>query len=380
MRGLHYRDKQSGAWILTTGLIFMLGIQLNTVRAAVTTAANPPASPEYQDLKLSGQWFLGYQNGWNAGKHYRLFLVKRGSIAVLKQFGERISGRITYDITVDRDGDGEGDIEMRLKHCFLKAGARQLAFFNQPALEFGLVHRPWLSFEEHINRYRAEGEMFLERSGIVNSADFGITFSALLGEPITAASRRGAITGYPGKWGSLAVGLYNGGGYHALEKNRNKTVEGRLTLRPMPSTLAGFQSSLHGAYGKGNTPAAPKWWLRSLCLTFQNQRLVGQAMVVDGCGNYKGNLVDTNGVSLLFQSYSLFTEVRFPKINSSLFARWDMLRFADQDSYPRQIWQIAGVAYHFAEKCKLIIDYDREWASGQGGVDRKYELVVEVGY
>ena len=34
--------------------------------------------------------------------------------------------------------------------------------------EFGLVHRPWLDFEQKVDQYRAQGKMYIEKSGIFN--------------------------------------------------------------------------------------------------------------------------------------------------------------------------------------------------------------------
>ncbi|MBD3386725.1 hypothetical protein GF407_17615 [candidate division KSB1 bacterium] len=93
-----------------------------------------------------------------------------------------MSGRITPDISVDREGDGEGDLEMRLKYCYIDFKLPDFYLFTIPAIEFGLVHRPWLHYEDKINGYRAQGTMFLERNNIINSGDYGVTFTALLGE------------------------------------------------------------------------------------------------------------------------------------------------------------------------------------------------------
>lgn len=53
----------------------------------------------------------------------------------------------------------------------------------------------------------------------------------------------------------------NGGGYHAVEVNENKSVEPRLSLRPFGDILPGLQTHYVGAYGKGNTTYSPDWIL-----------------------------------------------------------------------------------------------------------------------
>jgi hypothetical protein len=119
------------------------------------------------------------------------------------------------DISVDREGDGEGDMEMRLKYCYIDVKLPDLYLLTNPKVEFGLVHRPWLHYEDRINGYRAQGTMFLERNDIINSGDYGITFTAFLGK-----KKFDHVSTF-GQYGSVSFGFYNGGGYHAIERNLN---------------------------------------------------------------------------------------------------------------------------------------------------------------
>jgi hypothetical protein len=93
-------------------------------------------------------------------------LVRRGYIIIKQQITEELSGRITPDISLDQEGDGEGDIELRLKYLYAKYNFPDLQIFTQSFLEFGLAHLPWLDFEEHMNLYRVERTMFMERKNI----------------------------------------------------------------------------------------------------------------------------------------------------------------------------------------------------------------------
>ena len=40
---------------------------------------------------------------------------------------------------------------------------------------------PWLDFEEHINNFRMQDTMFMERNGLFNSADVGVMAGGNLG-------------------------------------------------------------------------------------------------------------------------------------------------------------------------------------------------------
>ena len=145
-----------------------------------------------QDTKVSGQWFISYSSGKEDNTPSNSFAIKRGYIVIEKKLTDRISGRITPDISVDREGDGEGDLEMRLKYCYIDYKFDNIGFLTDPHVEFGLVHRPWISFEEHINNYRMQGTVYLERNDIFNSGDFGFTYAALLGGEMTKTIKNGS--------------------------------------------------------------------------------------------------------------------------------------------------------------------------------------------
>ena len=99
------------------------------------------------DIKISGQWFLAYITENENDKSHDEFILKRGYLTIEKSLTDNFSVRITQDVAVDREGDGEGDIEIRLKYGYLKYKQKQLLFFTDAFVEFGVVHRPWLDFE-----------------------------------------------------------------------------------------------------------------------------------------------------------------------------------------------------------------------------------------
>ncbi len=165
--------------------------------AALTAAASPqtPAQPakdsgqEVNSTTVGGKWYMNFRVGQSGSKNFSHFGVDRGYIIVRHQLSERLSGRITPDVSIDREGDGEGDLEVRLKYCFVDLSLDDLWILTRPHIEFGLVHRPWLDYEEHVNLYRVQGTMFLERNGIFNSGDYGFTLFSLLGGTIDEGYR-----------------------------------------------------------------------------------------------------------------------------------------------------------------------------------------------
>jgi hypothetical protein len=335
-----------------------------------------------QMFKFETLWYLHYRYGRKAEdagspapgyETYNAFNISRGYLTMkvtpLSWFGGRI--------TLDAHQDDEGDMKVRLKYLYGQFTVpMETKVLTEPNLEFGLVHMPWLDFEEHVNRYRAQGTMLMERSSLFNSADFGVTVGALLGPKLGEAYQKSVSGKYPGAWGSLALGLYNGGGYHAFEKNAAKAFEGRVTLRPAGPYFPYLQLSYFGLIGKGNMEKtddwnAPAWWQHAVMLSFEHRYFVVTGQFVLGKGNQKGTFLDweteidpvtdeevITGIAKVHEHMgaSGFLEIKLPWILSSVIGRYDWFRKEDVDT--QRI--IAGWAFHFFgfHKNFLMLDVD----------------------
>jgi len=355
-------------------IISLIFVQISTGDERTSQRVADPV-----DVKIAGQWFLAYLNGQVNGTRINQFTVNRGYITFNTRFNSSLSGRITPDVSVDQEGDGAGDLELRLKYAYLKWDLPDMSVLVKPSVEFGLARRPWLNFEESINNYRVQGTMYLARNGVINSADFGLMFMALLGGEMDDHYKQNVNGQYPGRYGSIAFGLYNGGGYHALEQNANKSIEGRLSLRPFPESLPGFQASYHGVYGKGNIKEKPDWFVNMGYLSWQQERFSVSATYHIGVGNFKGTAVDSMGKSLDQSGYSLFGEYDIPLLPLSLMARYDCFAqdIDEKDNTDRRY--ILGLAYHIYNNNRLLIDFDRnEGNSLYGENTSRLGITVEV--
>jgi len=331
----------------------------------------------WNGISVSGQWFLAHQNEWSGTDYSNQFFLRRGYVTFSKKFNDAISVRFTQDITTDREGSDAGNIEMRLKYLYIKVspGFQPIPWLSHTYLEFGMVHRPWLDFEEKINRYRLQGTMYGERSGLLNSADFGVTWVGLLGGKIDSSFQRDVNSAYPGKYGSVALGVYNGGGYHALEMNNNKTVEARLSLRPFPGRIPGLQFSYSLASGKGNLPENPAWVMHLGAMTFSSARFRAVAQAVKGKGNSFGTYVDEAFRALPMEGFALFGEWMLRK-DLSVIGRYDRLNVeASSESDPLS-HTIGGICYHFMSGQKVMVDLDL--VDDGNGRQRILEVVMEI--
>lgn len=335
----------------------------------------PQVPSALKDLKIGGLWYLSYQNGDQyAGiadetRVYSKFVVKRGYLNVEKKITPYLSARFTPDVTQD----ATGDVKVRMKYVYAKFSGKGNAFFGKPYVEVGLTHMPWLDFEESINRYRMQDTMFMERNGLFNSADFGVMAGANFGPELDETYKKDVNDHYAGRYGSWQMGIFNGGGYHASEKNHNKVLEGRLTLRPLPDVLPGLQASYFFVDGKGNLPEPdppkklPDYNLNAFMLSYEHKYVVLTGQYYTGKGNAKGDAVYasngpdfTAGDARKMRGYSYFAEVRFPQSAKwSLIGRYD--RFDKDRRDPQSDLQkrtIFGAAYQFYKGNYVLWDYE----------------------
>ena len=189
-------------------------------------AAPAPAPPQYPIVRVGVLSYLQYDAELKNRDDYNTFDVTRAYLNVNGQLSDNIRFRLTPDIRRVNDSSLAGSLLVRIKYAFAQ-------FDNitpRAWIRFGLHQTPWLDFEESIDRYRVQGQMFTERDGLIpGSADFGVSY----------------FTPLPKGYGEVHGGVYNGEGFGSAEINRGKSLQGRLTVRPLPnaSIAKGFRVS-----------------------------------------------------------------------------------------------------------------------------------------
>lgn len=349
--------------------------RLTLLLILLTGLSSPVNGQESLPVEISGQMFLAYQSRQQNGLRSNDFSLKRGYLTIERQFNPVLGVRFTQDITLDREGTDAGDIEMRLKYLYLHINLNQVSWLKNAWIEAGMVSRPWISFEEKINRYRVQGPHFVESMGIITSADFGVSFFSLLGGKLNDEQLGRYRYSYPGRYGSFSIGIYNGGGYFANEKNRNKTIESRLTLRPLPDYLPGLQISYHFVNGKGNLPEGPIFRLNQAALSFESRRLILMAQATSGTGNMAGSFLDLDQQSLPHRGFSIFGELFLYQNILSMFGEYRYFELNSDNPGITTKW-VAGISCHFLSSQKILIDY--EHLTTPSGLRRMVEIAMEI--
>ncbi len=348
---------------------------------ATATPQAPPASASeslWDAIHPSTMWYLSYAASRQDGQSVNRFHIGRGYVTLkykpVKWFAPRV--------TLDAHQDDSGDFKVRLKYLY---GKFILPFesdvLTDPNVELGMAHTPWFDYEEHINNYRAEGTMFIERNGVMNSADLGITVGGLLGEKLPKDYQKKVSKKYPGRYGSFALGLYNGGGYHAAEENDGKVFESRLSVRPLGFVFPNWQVSYLLIHGEGNTEAEPAWRMHTVMTSVEHEVFVLTAQLATGQGNQKGSQVDDDGEAHDLFGYSFFGELKLAVIQSSLIARFDRFDWGtDGGPWPTSRL-IAGHAFHFLPHNYLMASIDHvSYDEPETPADRQAKLTFQLHY
>ena len=299
------------------------------------------------------------------GDSFNRFAITRGYLNVKWKLNPWLGFRVTPDVHVDSDGN----FNLRLKYLYAELRPPNLSFLTDMKSEIGIGHMPWLDLEEHINPYRVQGTMFIERAGIFNSSDLGVSLQGNIGGQIDADYQEAVSHYYPGRWGTWHIGVFNGGGYHSDESNQNKVPEWRISLRPLPDLLPGLQLHYFGLYGKGNTKQLdgfPDYQVNLAMLSYQNEWITFTGQYASARGNNKGSLVvpDTDR-ALREQGYSFFFNTKLPILDRKLnaFARYDHFDpdtknwiTPGDDSYNLAY---AGMAWQFFRHWMVLLAYQR---------------------
>jgi len=354
-------------------MLMLIALALCTQAIAQETEIKPTSL--IQNTTISGNWYLAYT--YNEPKDLGVFNLKRGYFTLQTKLNDIFSVRYTQDITLDDEGTDAGNVEIRMKYLFMKMQLTPIEVLKNTYFVFGLTQRPWIDFEQSINRYRVQGKMFGERYDIIGSADFGILYEGILGGKLDENYQNNVNNKYPGKYGSFGIGIFNGPGYHAIELNSNKTLEGRLTLRPLSTAMPGLQLTYAFAYGKNNTPdSKTDFTINTFFLSSESKLHTFTAQYYKGVGDSENAYSDINGLAYENDGFSLFGEFNIPKTKLSLFARYDQF-VSHQATDLKEEALVGGVAYKFL-KNKLVLDFDQTKTET---TDKNiYELALEINF
>jgi hypothetical protein len=159
---------------------------------------------------------------------FNSFNIARSYINVTGNISHIVAFRVTPDIARET-GTGSslnGSYTYRLKYAYAQFNFDDWMTRGSWA-RFGMQQTPWIDFIDTVYRYRFQGTTLEDREAILSSSDVGATFRYV----------------FPGNYGDLHGGFYNGDNYNRAEPNDQKAVMVRATFRPLRQhpTLRGLR-------------------------------------------------------------------------------------------------------------------------------------------
>lgn len=328
-------------------------------------------------ITMSGDWFIANRNLKKSGGDWEnAFVLKRSYFTLKKKINHIFSVRYTQDITLDKEGNDRGNVETRMKYMYLKIKPTWKSFFTGTYIELGMVHRPWLTYEQKVNPYRVQGNMAVERNRLYNSAGFGIFVGGNIGAKMDKKHLKDTHKSMKGKWASFGIGLYNGGGYSKFEENLNKVVEGMINFRPFANTIPQIQLTHAFNIGEGNTPEKPAFQQFLFHGGYIGKKINISGQYHFGKGDFAGKIVSTDDATKALKNYgaSIFGEYNFSNA-ISLFARYDQFKIKD-DLHSKKQREIAGIKYTMYKGISLLLTGEND--INDNDIKQTTDIIVDL--
>ena len=305
---------------------------------ASAAAAQAPSPPQISVGVLAyTQYVYQLKDTLN---HVNNFDITRAYVNVFGRFSGGLYTRVTADIYRNTDPSSAGSLSYRLKYAY----AAYTPAGSPLTYKVGLIHTPWLDWEEALWDYRMQGTMALERgflngtggqTGYVSSADFG--------------------AGIDGKWGpdrvNFQLTVVNGENYNRTPGDKGKDLDGRLSVRVSDtddsSRVGGLRVTVYGQYGRANGGAERNRFLGMISYKSKQVTLAAEAAATqDGLLGVQAGHV-----------YSAFGVYKVTNSKAAVLARVDiedpLAGVAD-----RQTRFIGGLSYQLTPNWRLLGDVD----------------------
>jgi hypothetical protein len=296
--------------------------------AARTVSAQQAPAPSASVSGLAYTQF-SYNDFPTAGVHLNGFSVQRAYINVIGRFGEIVT-RVTADVAPA----AVGNQLYRLKYAY----AAYTPTGSALTYKMGLIHTPFLDFEEALWDYRVQGSMALDRNGYLTSSDAGV--------------------GIDGKWNSDAVNgqltLVNGEGYSGGTGDNRKDLEARVSARLSPtddgSRVGGIRLTGYAGFGKMTGGGSRDVYLGMLSYRSNQFTLAGEF------ASTKGNLAATTTAT--GRVISAFGVYHFTASKAAVIARVDIVDPNTSVANDKQTRLIGGLSYQLSPNVRLLADLE----------------------
>src|SRR5436853_3552385 len=311
---------------MTCSIRRALGVAVVAAAAgAVPLTAQQTAPPPPQVTVggvVYGQYLYQLKDSLGAGDQNQ-FSIQRAYINVVGKF----SGGLQTRVTCDLQPNGGGNQMLRLKYAY----AAWTPTGSALTYKLGLLHTPWLDWEEALWDYRMQGTMVLDRTGYATAADFG--------------------AGIDGKWKDDIVNgqvtVVNGEGYSGGPGDKRKDAQARLSVRVATtddnSRVGGLRLTGYAGVGKYTGGGDRNRFVGMLSYRSKVFTLAGEvAATKDTISPVPITGTSTNPTGRVISGFGVY---HVPNSGVALIARVDVVDPNTSVSGDRQTRVIGGISY-----------------------------------
>ena len=298
--------------------------------SAVQAQASAQQAPQ---VSVTGVVYTQYQysDAPIAGKS--TFDMTRAYVNVLGRLSNGINTRVTLDIIPS----AATNQVYRLKFAY--AGWTPTG--SSLTYKFGMIHTPWVDFEETLWDYRMQGTIAVDRNGAMTAADIGF--------------------GVDGRWNNDQVNaqfvIVNGEGYAGGTGDFRKDVEARVSYRIQPtndnSRVGGLRLSGYLGVGKATGGADRNRYLGMLSYRKTQFTVAGEYVSVKNAA-VTGSIISAFGVYHLTNS------------KVALIGRVDIVDPDNNVANNGNTRIIGGASYQLSPNVRMLADLDRVKPQGGG--------------
>jgi hypothetical protein len=328
-----------------------LGVAALTAAAGASplTGQGTPAPAPAPQLTVGGVAYgqYVYQLGDTAG-HQNNFDVTRGYVNLIGKFAGGVYTRVTLDLfsltNTAATNNENGSYSYRLKYAYVAWTPEK----SPLTYKLGMIHTPWLDWEEALWDYRMQGQMAMERAGTIAPIAGGAYLtSSDLGFGIDGKAKDDQV--------NAQVTLVNGEGYHGGVGDKRKDLEGRLSVRVLGtndnSRVGGLRLTAYGQYGK---PTGGGIRNRALVMvSYRSKELTLAAEAAVTVDSLAAATVRSNG-----HVYSAFGVFHIPQSKATIIARADILKPQVAVANNQTTRIIGGVSYQVSANLRALLDWD----------------------
>ena len=311
-------------------------IATSTAALAAQAPQAPPAPQVTVGGVVYGQFLYQLKDSLGLG-HQNNFSVQRAYINVIGRFAGGVQTRVTADILPAPSAVSATQTVFRLKYAY----AAWTPTGSALSYKLGLLHTPWLDWEEALWDYRMQGTMALDRNGYATAADFG--------------------AGIDGKWkddqvnGQLTV--VNGEGYSGGTGDKRKDVQARVSVRLATtddnSRVGGVRLTGYAGVGKYTGGGDRNRFIGMLSYRSKQFTLAGEFAATKDTISPVG--ASPNATGRVISGFGVY---HVPNSGVALIARVDVVDPNTSVSGDRLTRGIGGVSYQVSPNLRVLADVD----------------------